>query len=125
MCIFLCKYGHSEVKIKVNGTFFHSQMSMGSLIEEALRTWLVLSAMITSNSGCDLRTPVDVYAFKCEAKQCSLEVVVTAPRCPACACIGRRCASVFQFPLCSYVSTFSYSILDLISDYCSVFAGRV
>lgn len=41
--------------------------------------------MITSNSGHDLRTPVDFYVFKCSAKQCSLEAIVTAPHCPACA----------------------------------------
>ena len=43
----------------------------------------LVNAMITSNSGCDLRPPVDTYAFKCEAKQCSLEVALTASCCAA------------------------------------------
>lgn len=45
----------------------------------------LVNAMITSNSGCDLRPPVDTYAFKCEAKQCSLEVALTTSCCAACA----------------------------------------
>lgn len=42
-------------------------------------------AMITSSTGCDLRPPVDNYALECEAKQCSLEVALKAPRSVACA----------------------------------------
>lgn len=50
-----------------------------------------LLAMITSNSGCDLRPPTDTYAFKCKAKQCSLEVALTASCCAACAFLQRDC----------------------------------
>lgn len=58
----------------------------------------LVNAMITSNSGCDLRPPVDTYAFKCEAKQSSLEVALTASRCAACAFIrGRRGFEAFFF----------------------------
>lgn len=74
----------------LTGQFFTLGCEGRSLIEGALRTCIVLSAMITSISGHDLRTPVDIYAFKCEAKQCSLEVVVMAPRCLACTFIGKE-----------------------------------
>lgn len=47
----------------------------------------LVSAMITSNSGYDLRPPVDTYAFKCEAKQSLLEGALTASCCAACALI--------------------------------------
>lgn len=57
----------------------------------------LVNVMITSNSGCDLRPPVDAYAFKCEAKQCSLEAALTASRCAACAFIQMWRGFVFHF----------------------------
>lgn len=47
----------------------------------------LVNAMITSNSGCDLRPPEDTYAFKCEAKHSSLKVTLTTSCCAACAFI--------------------------------------
>lgn len=47
----------------------------------------LVNAMITSNSGCDLRPPEDTNAFKCEAKHSSLKMTLTTSCCAPCAFI--------------------------------------
>lgn len=74
--------------------------------------------MITSNSGCDLRPPVDTYAFKCEAKQSSLEVALTASRGAACAFIrGGRGFEAFFFIALDLVCSSAGATSDLL-DLC-------
>lgn len=72
-----------------------SNLSVKGLSSSKRPTDLV-NAMITSNSGCDLRPPVDTYAFKSEARQCSLELVLTASCCAACAFIQRGQGFAFE-----------------------------
>lgn len=68
---------------------WHSFLQSVSQGPSLKRPTELVNAVITSNSGCDLRPPVDTYAFKCEAKQWSLEVALTASCCAACAFLQR------------------------------------